>query len=69
MTAPSDDTTAGDVVALARRVGVTLTDTDLRIALELDHGGRRQLREAADLPIDVEPSVSFSPPRVDDPRR
>jgi hypothetical protein len=65
MSNAADDTRAQDIVALARRLGLTLTDADLDFALDLDARGRRPLMELADnLPIGVEPTFAFTPPRA-----
>lgn len=65
MSSAAGETRAQDIVVLARRLGLTLSDADLDFALNLDARGRRPLMELADdLPISVEPAVVFTPPRA-----
>lgn len=67
MSSTSDKTTADDIRALARRLGLALTDADLRLAMDLDAHGRRHLVDAVEeLSMDVEPALMFGPASTGD---
>ena len=58
---------AGRIVALARRLGFALTESDLEFALYMDDHGRQPLVDATvDLPIDLKPAVEFLPRKATD---